>query len=101
MGLHGLHRELKAIGDFLGTVTPGDKLQDLTLPRRKVVGLGLLAPDPLHVALHHLLRYARAEIGFALRHRLQRELQFAAPVARIPRWRAWKASPRASPEAPA
>src|SRR5439155_3992359 len=77
MSLHGIHRELNAIGDFLGTVTPGDKLQDLTLPRRKVVGLGLLAPDPLHLALHPLLRYARAEIGFALRHRLQRKLQFS------------------------
>src|SRR5260370_11225968 len=78
MGLHGLHRKLEAIGDFLGAEPLGDKLQHLALPRREVVSRRLLGPDSLHVAFHHLLGDRRAEIRFALPHSLYPEIPVCA-----------------------
>src|SRR5262245_4168363 len=64
VGLHGLDAEVELACDVLGAAAFRDQLENLALARgQQRERLGDLA-HPLHVALHHLPRYRRAQVGF-------------------------------------
>src|SRR5687768_16511240 len=75
MGFNGLYAEVELARNLLRAAAFCDELQDLALPSgQQHQGLVALT-HTLHVAIDHLPRYRRAEIGFSTGNGLQRESQ--------------------------
>src|ERR1041384_2791 len=71
MGLHGLHAQPQVLSDLARRVTPGDQLQDLVLPRRKLRKRSLerITGEAADKDLHHRLGDGGAQEWGPLRPR--------------------------------